>query len=329
MRTEEKLQRQSAIARSQYRGKRTKEATIESDTNATVINYNADLGQSVIQLPDGSISYAASDTNGALAIGETVPRNAGTGNIDNLGNKPTFLAATSPPSRSFMTSIAILFYTQKTLSPTKKEYTFYVGGIFKTPLKVTSIIQDIEAPNGYVLANLYAAASISNSSQLIVEFLLFFPAGRFPDTPGTTDSFDVEHDLYVLNVNSKTWRNIHFEESFANEYTPSILTNLSILNSTNRCIEQFVRLSEIPSEFVILRLASIYKNRVFVVQNFVLDNIKTQETTEVDLSTYIIIDRVESCQTVEAKTYKRIKCFGLSKNLEENKIVLAVIGWVR
>ena len=89
---EEKLQRQAAIARSQnQKGRRSSVSALAlfqqpNDTNATIISYNADIGQNIIQGSDGSITYAVSDTNGAMALGESVPRNGGTGNIDGLPN---------------------------------------------------------------------------------------------------------------------------------------------------------------------------------------------------------------------------------------------------
>lgn len=83
---EEKLARSALIFRNQSQTQKAKRYKQPTDTNATIIGYDASTGQNIIQLPDGSISYACSDTNGTLALGETVPLHSGTMRVDGLPN---------------------------------------------------------------------------------------------------------------------------------------------------------------------------------------------------------------------------------------------------
>lgn len=83
---EEKLFTQTAIARHQSQSQKAKQYKRSSDSSATTIGYNAALGKNLIQLPDGSITYAGSDTNGATSLGESVPLHITTMRVDGLPN---------------------------------------------------------------------------------------------------------------------------------------------------------------------------------------------------------------------------------------------------
>lgn len=80
---EEKLQRQARVARV---SPEEKLQNIPQNYGALVIGFNADLGQDIIQLLDGSRSYASSDTNGAKGVGDRVLLHQGRGiaHVDSL-----------------------------------------------------------------------------------------------------------------------------------------------------------------------------------------------------------------------------------------------------
>lgn len=327
MTPEEKLKRQSAIARSQSLTRRTKLYKKGDYTNATVIGYNADIGANVIQLLDGSISYAGSDTNGAMAIGSAVPLHGGTGNIDGLPSIKTRHTLPTKKPLFVSASIAVLFYTVAELSSTRKEFTFYLGGIFETPLKITSMISNLSVP--LALANIPVAMSIFPNGKLVVEIISYYVASRFGDI---NDTFDLEHDFYILN--NKNFVKTHYAESFPNEWQPNQFApvELSVFNQIlkNSCVRQFVRGSEVVDEQIVLNTVSIYKNKIYIVQNINLESILIQDSY-FDLQVLKIINNSSSsstCEYTEGKTYKRIKCFGLQSIVSENKRVISIIGWL-
>ncbi|MGL4618734.1 MAG: hypothetical protein ACRCZS_06695 [Chroococcidiopsis sp.] len=149
MTPEEKLQRSSAIARfSQSQNKRTKLYKRIPDTIATVIGYNAEVGANVIQLLDGSISHAQSDTNGAMAIGETVPLHQGTGNIDGLPNIPARIVPKVRLSVKKVGLVKVLFSTNVRINDIQVKYSFYITGDKFGTRKIAEFITDSYAPFG-------------------------------------------------------------------------------------------------------------------------------------------------------------------------------------
>ncbi|MGL4619133.1 MAG: hypothetical protein ACRCZS_08755 [Chroococcidiopsis sp.] len=104
MTPEEKLAHQSALARFTTTTQKAKRLCKKpTNLSATIIGYDAPTGKNIIQLPDGSISYGMSDTNGALAIGETLPLHSGTMRVDGLPNIKRIVTPKIPRSQKATT----------------------------------------------------------------------------------------------------------------------------------------------------------------------------------------------------------------------------------
>lgn len=140
MSPEEKLRRESEIARgntqgfarSQSQNKRT--SGRRQDNNATIIGYNSATGQNVIRLANGSIASAFSDTNGAIALGESAPLNSVSMMVDGLPNRKNQLVSKKTAIIPKTSPIAVLFRI------TEGDFnTFYIGGHQKKPEKLISI----------------------------------------------------------------------------------------------------------------------------------------------------------------------------------------------
>jgi len=87
MQPEDKLQREAATSRLNSQSQNKSTYGRRQDNNATIIGYLFATGQNVIRLASGSITYASSDTNGAIALGESAPLNSSSMAIDGLPNK--------------------------------------------------------------------------------------------------------------------------------------------------------------------------------------------------------------------------------------------------
>lgn len=139
MQPEDKLQRSSALARNQSQNQKANKYKQILSPNATIIGYNADLGANVIQLPDGSINYAQSDTNGVTAIGEGVPLHMGTNRIDGLPNIKKQLATEQKKVIETTYEIKILFSTKTLLNDGTYRFDLFIGGDRASPIKVAEI----------------------------------------------------------------------------------------------------------------------------------------------------------------------------------------------
>lgn len=140
MNEEQKLLKQAAIARSQSQNQKAKQyKRIDVRYDATIIGYSASIGQNVIQQSDGSISYAGSDTNGAMAIGDPVPLHSGTMRVDGLPSMPQVLPKAMPTrtSKKQEAPFAVLFQITE-----GEFYTFYVGGHQAKVDKLVSILNN-------------------------------------------------------------------------------------------------------------------------------------------------------------------------------------------
>lgn len=122
---DEKLQRSSRKARISSHRRKAKQYKINTDKNATIIGYNADTGQNIIQLTDGSIALASSDTNGSVAIGDSVPLHGGTGNIDGLPyiKKQPIIATEALPKTNYPVKVLFSVVNEET-----GNYEVYIGG---------------------------------------------------------------------------------------------------------------------------------------------------------------------------------------------------------
>ncbi len=143
MEPEEKLQRESAIARSL---KQTSLRTGSIDSNATIIGYNAATGQNVIRLANGSITYASSDTNGVIAIGETVPLNSDSMAIDGLPNIKRQIIPSKKAIPKTTGNIKILLATKTRLNDIQEEFSYYITGDRFSTRKIAQLVCDSFAP---------------------------------------------------------------------------------------------------------------------------------------------------------------------------------------
>lgn len=137
MQPEEKLQQQSAIARTQSQNQKAKRQGRPTDTSATIIGYNAALNKNIIQRSDGSINYAGSDTNGAVAIGDTVPLHGGTMRVDGLPYiKKQPVVAKKAPLPKVTYPVKVLFSVVNVETGNRD---FYIGGDRKIPNLIFSL----------------------------------------------------------------------------------------------------------------------------------------------------------------------------------------------
>ncbi len=159
MQPEEKLIRESAIARSQTQNQKYQQYKSIADTNATIIGYNAATGQNVIRLANGSITYASSDTNGTQEFGESAPLNSSSMAIDGLPNIKREAIKTKKFVPIATNSVKVLFsvYNQETGSTD-----FYIGGDRNNPTLIYT-----SNPNDNILY-----ARITNTGKKLTDWVV-------------------------------------------------------------------------------------------------------------------------------------------------------------
>lgn len=142
MTPEEILKQQAAIARA---ARVEKLHPVSPNPDACISGYDADLGQDIIQLSDGSIRYADSDTNGSVGVGDPILLHQGTGatHIDDLPH-----ISTSPnivkPKVLATDSLKILFSVIS-----DGIHSFYIGGDRPVPQLIFEIDTAIYNPSNY------------------------------------------------------------------------------------------------------------------------------------------------------------------------------------
>lgn len=142
MTPEEILKQQTAIARAFLAENKSYPSPY---TDAYISGYDADLGQNIIQLSDGSIRYADALTNGSVGIGDPILFHQGMGaaHIDDL---PHILTSpnTVKPRILATDSLKILFSVIE--DGIQK---FYVGGDRPVPQLIFEIDTTIYNPSNY------------------------------------------------------------------------------------------------------------------------------------------------------------------------------------
>nr|WP_290224363.1 hypothetical protein [Trichocoleus desertorum] len=136
--TPEELLRQTSVTnRAAHQQKQTKQQKIRSRQNphAVALSYDAASGSQQIQLSDGSIREAQTNSNGVIGVGDTVALHQGKGRsrINVMPHKPTQRQAEvsqSAPSGS----VKVLFSV--VVDGVRR---FYVGGDRQTPTKIFEI----------------------------------------------------------------------------------------------------------------------------------------------------------------------------------------------
>lgn len=222
---EDKLQRQSATFRHQFQNQKATKYKQIPDTNATVIGYNADIGANVIQLPDGSISYAKSDTNGALALSDNVPLHQGTNRIDGLPSIETAIKIKKKKSFTPLTyNLRVLVIAPSALDktillagseskPIKEIYQFPYNEeqIYFTNARIDN--SNIKDADGWVVTSLWIDDSLGNT---------------IIDSPGYAISFDKtnSYETYDNNINFLSIAGAHFFSlSNKDDFYPFVSTN--------------------------------------------------------------------------------------------------------
>lgn len=142
MTPEEKLQQQALIARASTQFRRVNQS-LKSSSSATVLGFNARLGMYRIQLADGSVHYAVSNTNGVIGIGDVVElhMSGGTYSIDAPTvwvPKPSVSPRRIPPT---VYPFKVLFSVVDSSSGMRK---FYMGGSDSPPKLITETIHPVE-----------------------------------------------------------------------------------------------------------------------------------------------------------------------------------------
>ena len=193
---EEKLQRQSAKTRNQSQNKKAKNYKQISDTNATVIGYSAPTGQNIIQLQGGSISYAASDTNGATSLGDNVPLHSGTMRVDGLPyikKQPVVVKKQPLPKVTY--PVKVLFSVVNEESGTTD---FYIGGDRASPDKIFTL-----ATTKYVYGYL------ANTGIKLTDWIM---AIEVTSLPNQTEAID---GIYIVTPN------LNWHYSYSTDIVPT------------------------------------------------------------------------------------------------------------
>jgi hypothetical protein len=134
MTPEELLRQTSATNRAAYQQKQTQQQKIRSRQNphAVALPYDGDRGLQQIQLSDGSIRDAESNSNGVIGEGDTVALHQGKGRsrVNVMPHKPRQRQPITPQSTP-PGSVKVLFSVVR--EGIRK---FYVGGDRPTPTKI-------------------------------------------------------------------------------------------------------------------------------------------------------------------------------------------------
>lgn len=143
---EDKLKQQAALARARRAGQKITE--IPAATDATVIGFDADKGQDIIQLSDGSIRYATPVTNGVRGVGDTVLLASGNGGAysDTL---PHIKKKSTPTTKRIQVTYPFKILFSVVEDGMRK---FYVGGDRATPDLIFTIPENFP----------YTTAAITN-----------------------------------------------------------------------------------------------------------------------------------------------------------------------
>lgn len=126
----ESLRNQAARHRASHQSSRIRALEEQRNQQIVSLGFDADIGLERLISPDGSISYAAPNSNGAIGTGDTLLAHVGQGliHIDNPPTVPT-------PRQSSYPSRPKDKYPFKILFSVGDE--FYIGGDRLTPLKLS------------------------------------------------------------------------------------------------------------------------------------------------------------------------------------------------
>lgn len=133
---ESRLQQQAALARAARQQQRAKKERSLPHPHATAAGFDADLGLERIQLSDGSIRYAAPETNGAIGIGDPVlmHESRGATHVDAPPSVKRRLNPQLPKSPPVTTPFKVLFSVES--NDIRK---FYIGGDRPVPVEILSL----------------------------------------------------------------------------------------------------------------------------------------------------------------------------------------------
>lgn len=144
---EEQLMRQAAIARSAHQQQklRSVKGSDRQNQHAVSSEYNASIGAHEIQLADGSILYAASNSNGFIGTGDALELHQGPGiaHVDAMP-APKRKKLRLPPGEKILSGpFKVLFSLFK-----DGVTSFYIGGDRAVPLKILEL--PVESVTAYI-----------------------------------------------------------------------------------------------------------------------------------------------------------------------------------
>ena len=132
-----RLQQQAAIARAANQQRLVHQLNYDERVNdhAIALGHDANVGLDLIQMADGSIQYAASDTNGVRGVGDTVLAHQGisSNTVDAMPYAKKLLPIRQRGQTPTLYPIKVLFSIVK-----DGQQEFYIGGDRSTPVLIVT-----------------------------------------------------------------------------------------------------------------------------------------------------------------------------------------------